>query len=81
MRFLSGELQREDAPFVDLSDIESLPVAVAHDAVTGELLCGGERAFRRFKTEVEAAFERQRKDDRRHHRNVIDRIAEDGLRD
>nr|WP_233521820.1 MULTISPECIES: nucleotidyltransferase domain-containing protein [unclassified Haloferax] len=31
--FLSGDLQWEDAPFVDVSDIETLPLDVAHDAV------------------------------------------------
>lgn len=44
--FLSGDLQQIDAPFVDLSDIESLPLEVAHDAVNGEFLCGDDRAFR-----------------------------------
>ncbi len=78
--FLSGELQRDDAPFVDLSDIESLPIDVAHDAVGGEFLCGDEGALRRVESEVEATFERRRDDIRRRHEDVIDRIAEDGLR-
>lgn len=33
--FLSGDLQHDDAPFVDVSDIEHLPLEVAHDAVRG----------------------------------------------
>lgn len=78
--FLSGDLQRETAPFVDVSDIEALPLEVAHDAVTGEFLCGNEGAFRQFKTNIEAAFEERRDHIRRHERGVIDRIAEDGLR-
>lgn len=78
--FLSGDLQRENAPFVDLSDVETLPIEVAHDAVNGELLCGDERAFHRFKADVEAAFEERREAIRRHRRDVIERIAEDGLR-
>lgn len=78
--FLSGDLQREGAPFVDISDIETLPVAVAHDAANGEFLCGDERAFRRFKTEIEATFEERHDELRRHQRDVIDRIAEGGLR-
>lgn len=78
--FLSGDLQREDAPFIDISDIEGAPVDVAHDAVNGEFICGDERAFRRFKTDIEAAFEERRDDIRRHQRDVIDRIAEGGLR-
>jgi predicted nucleotidyltransferase len=78
--FLSGDLQHEDRPFIDLSDIESLPLAVAHDAVNGELLCGDEQAFKQFKTSIEAEFEEQRETLRRQQRAVIDRIAEDGLR-
>jgi predicted nucleotidyltransferase len=78
--FLSGDLQGEDRPFVDVSDIESLPLDVAHDAVNGELLCGDEVAFERFKTDTEARFDEQRETLRRRQRAVIDRIAEDGLR-
>lgn len=78
--FLSGNLQREGAPFVDISDIEDLPVDVAHDAVNGEFICGDERSFRQFKTDIEAVFEERRDDIRRHQRDVIDRIAEGGLR-
>lgn len=78
--FLSGDLQSEDAPFIDISDIDELPLAVAHDAVGGDLLCGDDRAFRAFKQEIEATFEERRDELRRHQRDVIDRIAEDGLR-
>lgn len=77
--FLSGDLQRENAPFVDVADIEALPLDVAYDAVTGEFLCGDERTFEQFKTEIETTFEEQRDDIRRHQQDVIDRIAEDGL--
>lgn len=78
--FLSGDLQQADAPFIDLSDIEDLPLGVAHDAVNGEFLCGNGQAFRQFKTDIEASFEERRDEIRRHQRDVIDRIAEDGLR-
>lgn len=78
--FLAGELQREDAPFVDVSDIDELPLVVAHDAVQGRVLCGDKEAFRAVKTEVEAAFSKRGEDIRRRQRAVIDRIAEDGLR-
>jgi predicted nucleotidyltransferase len=78
--FLSGDLQSEDAPFIDISDIDELPLAVAHDAVGGDLLCGDDRVFRAFKQEIEATFEERRAALRRHQRDVIDRIAEDGLR-
>ena len=77
--FLSGDLQRADAPFIDISDIEGLPLDVAHDAVTGEFLCGDEQAFRQFRADIEAVFEERRDDIRRHQRGVIDRIAENGL--
>ena len=78
--FLSGDLQREDAPFIDLSDIETLPLDVAHDAVNGRFVCGDERAFERFKADIEATFDEQSDALRRRQRDVIDRIAEDGLR-
>lgn len=78
--FLSGDLQRDDAPFVDISDIETLPVDVAHDAVNGRFVCGDSDAFERFKSDVEATFDEQREDIRRDQQTVIDRIAEEGLR-
>lgn len=78
--FLSGDLQQEGAPFVDLSDIETLPLDVAHDAVNGQFVCGDEQAFERFKNGVESTFSERRDSLRRHQRSVIDRIAEDGLR-
>lgn len=77
--FLSGDLQRSDAPFVDLSDIGTLPVDIANDAVNGQFLCGDEAAFRAFKADVEEAFKAQCDDIRRHQRDVIERIAEEGL--
>lgn len=77
--FLSGDLQRSDAPFIDVSDIETLPVDVANDAVNGQFLCGDEAAFRAFKADIEAAFEAQSDDIRRRQRDVIERIAEEGL--
>jgi hypothetical protein len=78
--FLSGDVQSEDTPFVDLSDIETLPLDVAHDAVNATFVCGDEQAFKQFKADVEARFADQRDDLRQHQRAVIDRIAEDGLR-
>jgi predicted nucleotidyltransferase len=78
--FLSGDLQQEDAPFVDLSDIETLPLAVAHEAINGVFVCGDENAFTQFKDDLETTFAEQRDALRRQQRDVIDRIAEDGLR-
>jgi predicted nucleotidyltransferase len=77
---LSSELQREDAPFVDVSDMEELPLPVAHDAVQGTLLCGDEETLRRVKEGIDAAFTEREADIRRHQRDLIDRIAEEGLR-
>jgi predicted nucleotidyltransferase len=78
--FLSGDLQHKDRPFVDVSDIESLPLDVAHDAVNGAFLCGDEQAFEQFKADIKAEFDEHRETLRRQQRAVIDRIAEDGLR-
>lgn len=72
---LSGELQHEEFPFIDVSDIDSLPLDVAHDAVNGDLLCGDTRAFEQFKTEIEAEFDEQRETLRQHQRAVIDRVT------
>jgi predicted nucleotidyltransferase len=77
---LSGELQREDAPFVDVSDIEELPLLVAYDAVQGTVLCGDEEALRSVKEGIDAAFTERGPDIRSHQRDLIDRIAEEGLR-
>jgi predicted nucleotidyltransferase len=77
---LSGTLQQDDWPFVDVSDIETLPLDVAHDAVNGQFVCGDRQAFETFRREVEAEFAEQREELRTHQRSVIDRIAEEGLR-
>ena len=58
--FLSGDLQLEEAPFVDVSDIETLPLDVAHDAVNGQFVCGDEQAFAQFEMTIEATFAEQR---------------------
>jgi len=78
--FLSADLQQDTAPFVDLSDIETLPVDVAHDAVNGRFVCGDEDDFEQFKSKIDAAFADQRDTLRRQQRDVIDRIAAEGLR-
>jgi predicted nucleotidyltransferase len=77
---LSGTLQQDDWPFVDVSDIETLPLDVAHDAVDGQFVCGDKQAFETFKREVETDFAEQREELRTYQRSVIDRIAEEGLR-
>ncbi|WP_136601198.1 nucleotidyltransferase domain-containing protein [Salinigranum halophilum] len=77
---LSGRLQQEEAPFVDLTDIETLPIDIAHDALDGRFVCGDEDAYEQFKHNLETTFAEQRDTIRRQQRDVIDRIAEDGLR-
>ncbi|MBX0286603.1 nucleotidyltransferase domain-containing protein [Halomicroarcula sp. F28] len=77
--FLSGDLQREDAPFVDVADIKMLPLDVAHDVVNGEFVCGDEEAFEQFKQEIEVGYSEHRETTRREQQDVIDRVAEDGL--
>ena len=78
--FLSGNLQQDGAPFIDLADIETLPLDVAHDAVNGTLVCGDDQSFERFKTAIQVAFEDRSDTLRRQQRDVIDRIAAEGLR-
>lgn len=78
--FLSGDLQHENRPFIDISDIESLPLEVTYDAVNGEFLCGDKQTFEEFKADIEEEFAVQRETLRRQQRAVIERIAEDGLR-
>ncbi|WP_240625386.1 hypothetical protein [Halonotius pteroides] len=77
---MSGDPQQADAPFIDLSDIETLPLGVAYDTVNGTFVCGDKHAFEQFKTAIEAAFDDQRDTLRRQQRDVIDRIAAEGLR-
>ncbi len=78
--FLAGELQESSRPQVDLVDVESLPVEVAHDVVNGELICGDQHRFERFRSSVERQFESERDQLRQQQRETIDRIAEEGLR-
>lgn len=77
---LSGRLQREGAPFVDVADVEALPIEVAAAAVDGDLLCGDEGAFRDYADRIEAAFEERREEIERRDRETISRIAAGGLR-
>ena len=78
--FLSGDLQQLGGPHIDLVDLESLPIEVAHDAVSGEFVCGDRAAFEEFKRDLETRYQAGRRDRRRRRRRRIDRIAEEGLR-
>ena len=75
---LSGRLQSDEAPFVDVSDLDSLPPDVARAAVKGEPLCGDDDDRREFDERIEALAEDAQSAER--HRDVIRRVAEEGLR-
>lgn len=77
---LSGRAQRTGTPFVDLTDLEELPLEVAHAAVDGKLLCGDTDAFDAFRAQIEAAYDDQRDDIEQRRRDTISRIATGGLR-
>lgn len=77
---LSGRLQGDDVPFVDLSDLEDLPIEAVNAAVAGEFLCGDEDAYRAFKTRIETEYDERRDEIERRHRDTISRIASGGLR-
>lgn len=76
---LAGHLQQSDTPVIDLSDIDDLSLEVTHAAVNGELLCGDEQKFQRFKTEVEAEFEDRQEELEQDQRQLISRIADEGF--
>jgi len=78
--FLSGDLQADELPFVDVSDIETLPVEVAHEAINGTVVCGDTAVFDQYTAAVEASFHDQREERRHTQRQLIDRIATEGLR-
>jgi predicted nucleotidyltransferase len=77
---LAGELQRDDAPFIDIADLDALPLPVAHDAIQGQVLCGDPQAVGDARADIEAAFAAQGEAIRQRQQAVIDRIAEEGLR-
>jgi len=78
--FLSGDLQADELPFVDVSDIETLPVDVAHEAINGTVVCGDQDVIDQYTAAVKAAFNDQREERHRSRSQLIDRIATEGLR-
>lgn len=76
---LSAAVQRSNAPYVDLSDLDELPLEIAYDAVQGRLLCGDRDRFRAVKRTVESRYEERRDEIDRRHRDRIRRIADEGL--
>ena len=43
-------------PSVDVANIDTLSLDVAHNVVNGEFVGGDEDTFEQFKTEIEAGF-------------------------
>lgn len=76
---LAGQLQQDDGPFVDVSDIEALSLEAAHDALDGVVLCGDEATVQAFADAIEAELNRRQPDLEQHRRETIQRIATDGL--
>jgi len=70
----------DEMPFVDVSDIETLSVDVAHDAINGTVVCGDKDVIDQCTVAVKAAFHDQREEHRHSQRQLIDRIATEGLR-
>ena len=75
----SGNLQSSNRPFIDVSDIERLPLDIAHDAVHGKLVYGNEQRFEMFREDIQDTFAAQRDAIRSRQRDVIKRIANQGL--
>jgi len=77
---LAGQLHDVAQLTVDLSNIDDLPVSVAHAAVTGRLVCGDGDQFREYRRSVESTFEAYCEKRTRRDRALISRVAEEGLR-
>lgn len=74
---IDAERQSFADRFVDVSDLDSLPVHVAYAAVTdGVLLAGDESAFDRIENEIQTEYESNASDREREQREFIRRIAE-----
>lgn len=76
---LSGRLRSSGRPFVDVADLERLPIDIARATVHGTLIQGDERRLHTVREQIESEFEERRDEIRDHQRSVIERIAECGL--
>lgn len=73
---IDAELQTYAEEFVDVSDLGSLPAAVAHAALRdGILLTGEEAATERYRERVATEYESASPERERERREVIDRLA------
>lgn len=77
---LSGQLQSDEGPFVDLVDLDDVPIELAHAALDGTLVCGDEEVYEQVQRAVATEFESRRSAVERTQRETIRRIAEEGLR-
>lgn len=73
---IDAELQQYADTFVDVSDVERLPVTVAVRALRdGVLLAGDERAVEQYRDEIEREYESTADERERERRAFIDQLA------
>lgn len=73
---ISAELQQYADSFVDVSDLDSLPLPVAHAALRdGVLLVGDERTLEAYRERVNEEYEATAEKRKREHEEFIDRLA------
>lgn len=73
---IDAELQRYADTFVDVSDIDSLPIAVASAAVrNGQLIVGTEEAVTQYREQVTQQYEATERERKREQKAFIDRLA------
>jgi predicted nucleotidyltransferase len=70
------DLQGYSDSFVDVSDIESLPLSVAHAALCeGLVIAGSEQTVEAYSEQVKQAYEASAEERERERREFIDRLA------
>lgn len=73
---IDAELQGHAEGFVDVSDIDALPTAVAYAALReGDLLVGDESAVEAYREQVSQEYEATADERERKHRDLIERLA------
>lgn len=73
---IDAELQTHADGFVDVSDVDALPVPVAHAALQdGIVLVGDERAVSQYREGIAREYEASADDRERRQREFIDRLA------
>ena len=75
---IDADLQAYADGFVDVSDVDSLPTAVAHAALQdGITIVGDEDIVEPYREDVEATYEATADERKRERRAFIDRLARD----